>query len=376
MHRFATTLVLAAIAVLAFSSRAASTAAGQGAIRGAIADSSGGALPGVTVVATSVDGRVVATTVTDGTGAYELSALPAGQVRLTFQLDGFATADASAAVQPNAVSIVTQRLELAPVTETVVVVGRATDSAPPAFRAPPPPVVQPVAAHDRDSVCGPAKPEATPESFGTIRSRRETARQLYAIDDELVIDGGTLNGLEIGQNLVVRRYFRVMDATGAAVTGEHTAGVLQIVAAHEHVSSAVVVYACDELMKGDFLASFKPEPIRSPDPAGVPAYDAAARILYADAGQMLGAPRRLMVIDRGSEHGIHVGQRVTLFRRRGHGAKPAALGDAVVVALRSDSATIRVEGVSDVISSGDWAAPHRASPLGSTRAAAAGSKHP
>src|SRR5262249_5819969 len=138
--------------------------------------------------------------------------------------------------------------------------------------------------------------------------------------------------------------------------------------AGEHVSNAVVVYACDELRRGDFLAAFNPEPIRTPDPIGMPAYQDAARILYTDAGQMLGAPRRLMVIDRGSDHGLHVGQRVTLFRRRGHGgATPSVIGDAVIVALRSDSATIRIEGVSDAIAAGDWAAPQR--PIQAVRAA-------
>ena len=34
----------------------------------------------------------------------------------------------------------------------------------------------------------------------------------------------------------------------------------------------------------------------------------------------------------------------------------------VVVALRIDSATIRVESASDVISFGDWAAPQRSAP--------------
>jgi carboxypeptidase family protein len=347
---------------------------GEGMIRGAIVDNSDGALPGVTVVATAADGHVVATTVTDGTGAYELAALPAGAVRLTFQLDGFAPASVLVAVQPDAVSIVGKRLELAPVTETVVVVGRATELSQRVVATPPPPVATPVPAHDHDSVCGPSKPDKTPESLGTIRSRREAGRELYATDDELVIDGGTLDGLDVGQNLVVRRYFRVADGSGATVTGEHTAGLLQIVTATDHVSSAVVVYACDELMKGDFLAAFKPEPLRTPDPVGTPAFDAAARILYADAGQMLGAPRRLMVIDRGSEHGIRVGQRLTLFRR-GHGAtKPSVVGDAVVVAIRSDSATIRVDGVTDVIAAGDWAAPQHPSRLASPIAARAGAK--
>jgi hypothetical protein len=69
-----------------------------------------------------------------------------------------------------------------------------------------------------------------------------------------------------------------------------------------------------------------------------------------------------MVIDRGSEHGVRVGQRVTLFRRRG-ARSPDIVGDAIVVAIRSDSATIRVERVSDTISSGDLAAPQIPDPV-------------
>jgi len=375
MRRPLRTLVLTIFALHGLCSGAVATETVQGAIRGAITDSSDGVLPGVTVVATSVEGRVLATAVTDGAGAYELGALPAGEVRLTFQLDGFATAVESVAVRPGTVSIVQKRLELAPVTETVVVVAEAPVPAP-RFLPPPPPVLRPVPVHDRDSICGPAKPAAAPESFGTIRSRRrEMERDLYTQDDELLIDGGTLDGLELGRNVVVRRRFRA-DSAGAAVMGEHTAGLVQIVSIDERTSGAVVVYACDELRKGDFLASFKPEPVRIPDPAGIPAYGDAARILFADAGQMLGAPRRLMVIDRGSEHGLYVGQRLTLFRRRGRvDAKRSVVGDAVVVALRSDSATIRVESATDVISSGDWAAPNHPSPVASPIAGSAGSKH-
>jgi hypothetical protein len=223
-----------------------------------------------------------------------------------------------------------------------------------------------VPTHDHDSVCGPAKRSATAESFGTIRSRRDDAATgMYTKGDELVIDGGTLDGLEVGRNLVVRRYYRVPGGPSEmAETGEHSSGLLQIVAATERSAFAVVVYACDELMKGDFLASFTPEPVRTPDPVGIPVYEDAARILFADAGQMLGAPRRLMVIDRGSDEGIRAGQRLTLFRRRPGRGRPAIVGDAVVVAVRSDSATIRVERAIDAIASGDWAAPQGRSPVG------------
>jgi hypothetical protein len=83
-----------------------------------------------------------------------------------------------------------------------------------------------------------------------------------------------------------------------------------------------------------------------------------------------------MVIDQGREHGIHVGERMTLFRRRRAGAtKPSIVGDAVVVAVRSDSATIRIEGVSDAIEAGDWAAPQRPSRTPPPIAATSGSRN-
>src|SRR4029077_11808927 len=117
-----------------------------------------------------------------------------------------------------------------------------------------------VPEHDRDSICGPAKPGVTSEFFGTIRSRRYPAQNgLYAKGDELFIDGGTANVLEVGRNVVARRLYHVSgDPRGS--TAEHTAGLLQIVAAGEGASVAVVIYACDELMRGDRLAPFTPEP--------------------------------------------------------------------------------------------------------------------
>jgi len=183
---------------------------------------------------------------------------------------------------------------------------------------------------------------------------------MYATGAEVVIDGGQHEGLEVGRNLVVRRYYRVRGAASANAVGEHSAGLVQIVAAGERSSLAVVVYACDELRNGDFLASFKPEPTRDPDPLGTPAYYDAARILFADDGQTLGAPRRLMVIDRGTEQGTRVGQRVTLFRQGRGEARHEVVGDAIVVAVRTDSATIRIDHVTDVITAGDWAAPQSA----------------
>jgi hypothetical protein len=336
-------------------------------LHGVVADQSGGVLPGVTVVAIAEDGRVLATSVTDAAGRYGFDTLPMASVRLTFQLEGFSPEVVNLGIAADREATApTQRLKIAGTSETVVVRGEARVSAPappprvPSRPPPPRPVLRPVPDHDRDSICGPAKPSVKTEAFGTIRSGHSSkGNGLFVEGDELSIDGGTAAGLQVGQNLVARRAYRTSaDRDGAA--GEHSAGLLQIVAADHRTAVALVVYACDELMTGDWLAPFEPQPIRAPEPVGRPAYDRAARILLTDAGQLIGAPSRMMVIDHGSGNGVRVGQRLTLFRPARQGARgPAVIGDAVVVAVRFDSATIRVQHAIDVIDLGDSAAPQR-----------------
>jgi hypothetical protein len=355
------TLGVAGALIVLCAARAAAQS-GTGVVLVDVTDSSGARLPGVAVVATSLDGHAQ-TAVTDGTGHCVFPAVPAGPVMLRLRLAGFTGALVGTTVEPGVETNVAQRLEIAPVSETVVVEAPAPADPPrppPPPPAPPPPprgpLIRPVPPHERDSVCGPAKAGAATAPPGTIRSTRYVADGgLYTTGAQITVDGGTINGLEVGQNFVVRRYFRVHSLTGTEMTGEHSAGLVQIAAVSERSSIAHVVYACDELRAGDFLAPFNAEPIRAAEPRGTPDYDNAARILFADEGQLLAAPRRMMVIDRGSANGLRVGQRLTLFRRRS--ARPDVVGDAVIVAIRGDSATIRIERVNDAIASGDLAAP-------------------
>src|SRR5438093_7742653 len=65
-----------------------SIAAAASRVHGVVSDASGGVLPGVTVVATNDDGQVVASAVTDGVGEYSLTALSAGPLTITYELDG------------------------------------------------------------------------------------------------------------------------------------------------------------------------------------------------------------------------------------------------------------------------------------------------
>jgi len=376
MHRSTTRFTVLLIVALATVGRALPCAAqSMGGVRGAAIDQSAGVLPGVTVVATSADGRTLATTVTGSSGEFGFDGLPTGAVDLLFHLDGFKESRTRVEIRPGGPSApdrqerIVHRMDVQALTESVIVRGD-----PPPPLPPPRPVLLPVPEHDQASVCGPAKAEAGVPSFGTVRSRKDDeSKVLFAAGDELLIDGGSQRGITVGQNFVVRRLYPTALRFGRnrnlVVMGEHSSGLLQVVSVEEQVSTAVVVYACDEVMRGDYLTAFEPESARVSDPPGTPAFDQATRILFADAGQSLGVTGRMMVIDRGARVDLRVGQRVTLFRRSRHrDARPLVIGEAVVVGVRRDSATIRVEFATDVVffgESGDWAAPqHPASHAG------------
>ena len=350
--------------VLVLGSPIVAQAQTAGRVTGTVTDESGGVLPGVSVVVSARDGRVLGTTTTDAVGAYTLDGLPIIPVRLTFQLDGFSTGATDVPLSANGTVQLKQRLSIAVQTEDVTVVGKVPPPpAPPAAIIPPPPpapITVPVVEHARESVCGPTKLTAAADTYGTIRAKRFGAENgLYFAGDQLTVDRGTADGLAVFQNFVARRTFRT-PAGSPVPMAEHSAGLVQVVAATEHSAFIVVIYACDEVMRGDTLAAFKPELVVPAEPAGVPAFDDPSRLLFADEGQFMAVPNRLVVIDRGLDRAVRPGQRFSLFRpsKIGRG-KPIVLGDAVVVSVRQDSATIRIEHAIDAITFSDLAAPQR-----------------
>jgi hypothetical protein len=338
---------------------------GSAVVSGEVTDTSGGVLPGVTVTAAAADGRILGQTITNDIGQYALSGLPPTSIRITFELQGFETSAITVAVPAAGTVNVVERLRLGRMTDEVVVIGKMPPPPLPPVPDPPPlaPVV-PIDTRELETVCKPAKPGSTLGPLGTIRSHRyDYGRTLYAKGDTVVITGGARNGLEVGRNLVVLRYFRTNTrAAQFPELGEHTAGLVQIVGVKDEEATGVVVHTCNELRQGDLLVAFIPEYKQPNAPLGDPVFDEAAKILFADAGQLLGAPRRWLVIDRGSEQGFRAGQRITLFRHPAADAlttRPQILGEAIVVSVKPNSSTVRVVSATDAINFGDLAAPQR-----------------
>jgi hypothetical protein len=336
-------------------------------LTGRVTDGSGAALPGVTVTIASDQVSAPVVLITDEVGRYNSPPLPAGTYAVSFELGGFEPQTRQRVVlHEGEVVILDRQLVVGAVKESVEVV--ATAPPPPVpfppFEAPPALQTQPVPKELLASVCGPGRPEADSFSLGTILGHREDKnRTIFGASDALVLDLGADFGAAVGQNYVVRRRFRTSDKhvpAAEATFGDQTAGLLQVVQTTPDHSIAVVVYACGELYAGDTVEPFDPLPMLSAQPVGVPHFDEPAHIIFGEHGQTMGGPRQLMVIDRGSAGGALRGQRLTVFRRvLGERGPVARIADGIVVAVRENSATIRLERASDAVTVGDLVALYR-----------------
>jgi hypothetical protein len=339
----------------------------QARLTGRVTDGSGAALPGVTVTIVSARVSDPIVLLTDEVGRYTSPPLAAGAYTVVFELPGFETkARPGIEVRPGDIVTLDGNLSVAPVTETVQVVADAPPppAPPPHFEAPKPPETIPVPREVLASVCGPGQQEAFSLTIARIIGHRdEKHRTLFGNGDLLVLDAGDGAGVAPGQNYVVRRRFKVGDrrhASKPSPQGVQTAGLVQVVQTTPQHSLAVVVYACGELYAGDTVEPFDPMPMWRTGDAGTPQFDAPAHVIFGENGRQMGAPQQLMVIDRGSAQGAERGQRVTIFRRpQGERGPVSTVADAIVIAVRAESATIRIERASDAVLIGDMVAMHR-----------------
>lgn len=120
-HKF---VLLAVMAVLL--APMAALAQQTGAIAGRVVDSSGLALPGVTVEATSPSLPIPRVVVTGANGDYRVAALPPGVYAITFTLSGMQAVTRSAQVQLLQETAVNVTLSVGGVTETVTVTATTT----------------------------------------------------------------------------------------------------------------------------------------------------------------------------------------------------------------------------------------------------------
>lgn len=190
-------------------------------------------------------------------------------------------------------------------------------------------------------------------------------KTLFGTGETVVINGGTAQGLQPGQVYFVRRV--VPDQFARRMVGTeqtysiHTAGWVRILEVQASHAVATITHGCDGISEGDYLEPFKLPPLPEARlAAGEPDFANPGHIVLGDERRQSGAAGDMMVIDRGSDHGLRAGMKVTIFRELVDPGGPLfRVAEATIVMVRPENSTIRIEMSRDAVYVGDRVAIHR-----------------
>ena len=212
--------------------------------------------------------------------------------------------------------------------------------------------------------CGARAAGSSPDLSIRVAPGREHGKSLFGPGESLIISAGTARGLKIGQDYYVRRLIadRFVHPAGDNVktSSVHTAGWVRIVDATADAAIAEIVKACDAIEEGDYLEPFVPLDVPLVSTDGEPDFANPGHVMLGDDRRQMAARGDLMVFDRGSDHGLRAGQRLTIFRTTGGGTGPVArIAEATTLVVHPGTSVIRIDKTSDAVTVGDLVAIHR-----------------
>lgn len=238
--------------------------------------------------------------------------------------------------------------------------------------APPGAVAQqppgPLSAMETAVACAPppVTVDASPSALHVIGAQDTVPRRLFGLRDRLIIDGGTVAGVRVGQQYFVRRRvsFGASRISAGALHSVHTAGWVRIVAANETTAVGVVEHTCGVLLAGDrvepFVAPSVPAGADRVDTTGELDFTSSGRVLYGDDERRAGAIGDFMLIDRGTEQGVSSGARFAIYRDLSTPGLPlVSIGEAVVVTTSPTLAVVRISTARDAVLAGDVLVPRK-----------------
>jgi hypothetical protein len=114
------------------------------------------------------------------------------------------------------------------------------------------------------------------------------------------------------------------------------------------------------VLTGDYIERFELPTVPDTEIGTTPDFDRPGHLILGSERRQIGATGQFMVLDRGSDHGLKAGQRLTIFRPTAGGSGPAAtIGTGKVYLVRPETSTVRIETSVDAVYVGDLVAIHR-----------------
>ncbi len=181
----------------------------------------------------------------------------------------------------------------------------------------------------------------------------------HAPGDLVTINAGTRQGIAVGQEYYTRRPLvmtpgKVSRSNPATI---RTTGWIRVWAVDEDMSLATISNACETVDTGDYLEPFVLPTVPTPSTAtGKPERGNYASVLSGQDRRTAFGVNDYLLIDRGSSQGVSLGARFVLYHdQRVPKNFLFEIGEAVVVNVQSDTATLRVVRAIDAIAAGDYA---------------------
>ena len=205
-----------------------------------------------------------------------------------------------------------------------------------------------------------------------------STRHSFGPGDLITINGGSDNGIEVGQQFYVRR---VQPPRGSGISRQtpaaiRTSGWVRVYATKKTMSLVTVEHACGEPMNiGDYLVPFSLPTVPTPDPNPPKQQEENyGHILIGTDRRTMFSKNDFFTVDRGSDHGVTVGARFIVYRdkRKMDTLVLSALkelpdtittpeflfemGEAVAVAVTPEVSTLRAMISRDAFVMGDYVA--------------------
>lgn len=211
--------------------------------------------------------------------------------------------------------------------------------------------------------CGAKAAFEAPVATLRVSGGLEKFKGLFGPGDTLVIAGGTAQGVQVGQEYFIRRIvsdrFTAVSSDGMQPLSIHTAGWVKVVDAQTNAAVVTVTYSCDGILEGDYLEPFAVPAVPPSAPiAGEADYSNPGKVILGDERRQMGSAGSLMVVNRGSDHGLRAGQRLTIFREAA-GGPVVRVGEGTVMVVGPETTTFRIDKSTDAIHVGDLIALHR-----------------
>lgn len=199
-----------------------------------------------------------------------------------------------------------------------------------------------------------------------IGSQDTVKRTVFGTPEVLVVSGGTDRGLSLGQEYFIRRVVRSAETYRDKLPHQVlTIGWLRVVAVNATTAIASVDHACGDILAGDFIEPFQAPTLPEGDVTAIdttrePDFTSIGKVLYgADEKRSAGAGE-FMLIDRGMDKSVAVGEHYAIYRQlKVTGAPLTSIGEATVVSLGPTMALVRINRARDAVFSGDLAIPRK-----------------